>query len=709
MKKLINVRVPLFLAVAFILGIYSCYEWHLGDFYFGLVVAILLVALTVCFAIKRYGVTKIVVAMLIFAILGFGIARLSLYRMERCEANGEHVTITGRVCDLNRSASHNAVYYLEKCTLSDGQSLTGRVQIKTYDSQLETGDIVTVSGQLFSTHPVKANVETHLIRNNIRYELTDAKVTEVQSGVLKLDEKIRLYIYNVTSEYMLQNGGVMYALFTGDRGVISTDVEYAFSRAGILHLLAVSGMHVGFIVTVMCFVLRRLHLHPLVECVIVVVPLFLYAYVCSFAPSVVRAITMVVCSYVARACFGRYDMLSAISWSALLILFVRPFYLFDVGFQLSFISIYGISTMFAPIDRWLNRRKINIVARYVINSIFISLSCAIASLFTVAINFGEVPVLSALLNVIVIPIVSIAFMLGIFGLIPSVFHYLLLLSDYLLSVVVACAKLFAQLSFATVAIYAVAISVLILVVVLFVFGGFVNFGKLGKRIFYPICAILLIASVIFAVVPRLTRDQAYVSVTDNSAVVATVSSDEGALILDFNDYSNIYKASSYLQQFRLDSCSVYITDGSRASAEALDLLARLPVDKVYILDADSNGLITEKFAQRGVSVVNQLPNSTTGNAIKVQSHFDARLVGVSISVDEIDICVAYGSGDAVDDLKEKGINADVYILPSVNAYCSSGALTITPYQRDIEYNYGANKYGNFTIAQKGDRIYLSFR
>ena len=710
MKKLINVRVPLFLAVAFILGIYSCYEWYLGDFYFGIVVTALLVSLVVFFTIKRYGAQKIVIAMLIFSMLGFGIARLYLYRIDKRETNGDYVTITGRVCDLNRNTSQNSTYYIEKCTLSDGRKISGRVELRAYDVELKTGDVVTVSGQLFSTHPIKNNVETYLIRNNINFELTNAKVTAVQSGALKLDEKIRGYIYNVTSEYMLQNGGVMYALLTGDRGALSDAVEYAFTRAGILHLLAVSGLHVGFIVAIICFALKRLRLHPLVECTIVVVPLFFYAYICAFTPSVMRAIVMVVCSYVARACFGRYDMLSAISWSALLILLVRPFYLFDVGFQLSFLSVYGIATLFAPIDRWLKRRKINKFIRYFVKSVLVSLSCAVANVFTVSMNFGEVPVFPALLNVVAIPLVSIAFTLGIFGLIPSVFHYLLLVADYILSAMVSFAKAIAQLNFATVAIYSVAISTVILVVALFVLGGFVNFGMLGKRIFYPICAVLLVVSMIFAVVPKQTRNQAYISVADNSAVVATVSdSGEGALIMDFNSYANVYSASCYLQQFNLTSCTLYITDSSQSSAEVLDLLARLPVNKVYILDADGNGLIKDTFVKRGVSVVNQTSNSTTGNAIRVQSHFDAYLTAVSITLDEIDICIAYGSSGIVDGLMESGITADVYVMPNANATSSIGVMTITSYQSNIDYNYGANKYGNFTIVQKGGKMLLTFR
>ena len=711
MKKLINVRVPLFLAVAFILGIYSCYEWYFGDFYFGLVVVLMLVILAVFFSIKRYGMRKITVVMLIFVLLGFGITRLSLYRMQNREVYGEEVTVTGRVCDLNRNRSKNGVYYLEDCTLSNGKNLAGRVQLVIYSQELETGDIITVSGNLSSTYPIKSNVMSYLIRDNINYELTKSNVIAQQSGKMKLNEKVRKYIYDTTQVYMLRNGDVMYALLTGDRGAISNEVNAAFSRSGILHLLAVSGLHVGFIVFIICFALKRLRLHPLLECAIVVVPLLFYAYICAFTPSVMRAILMVMCSYVARACFGKYDMLSSISWAALLILLIRPLYLFDVGFQLSFLSVYGIVTMSAPIARWLNKRKINKFLRYIVNSLVISLSCGVATIFTVAINFGEVPVFSALLNILAIPLVAVAFVTGIFGLIPSVFHYILLLPDLILSIVVACAKALAQLSFATVVITAVAISTIVVVVALFVFGGFVNINKLGKRIFYPMCAVLLVCSIILSVAPRSASNQVFVAFENNSAVVATVSqSGEAALILDFNGYNNVENAVSYLKKFKLTGCTVYISNCTGATVGFVDILVSLPIDKVYILDTSGSETIEFEFTNRNVSVIHQSPNSTTGNCVKVQSHFGAGLLGISVKVDEMDICVAYGNSSTVTELIESGIVADLFVLPEANAtYSERNVLTLTPYQSNLSHNYGANKYGNFTIRQKGAKMYLSFR
>lgn len=712
MKMLINVRAALVIAVAFILGIFAFYESLFGDVYFGLAVALFLVALCLFF-VFRGRFWKFTLVTLIFAILGFGLTWLSYAQISSNEMNEQAVTLSGRVADLGRNGD-SYTFYLEDCVDASGKSISGRVRFGYSDenTEIRTGDLLTISGTISSTYPIKSEVETYYIRNSIRYELSDVELVSIETGELKLDEKIRKYIYDVTQDYMGENGSIVYALLTGDRNAMSESSEWAFSRAGIVHLLAVSGLHVGFIVTVFCFALRRLRLHPLVEGAIVVVPLLFYAYICGFSPSVMRAVVMVVCSYIARAVLGRYDMLTSISLAALVILFVKPFYLFDVGFQLSFLSVFGIATVYISVDIQLQKRKINRVLRSVINAFLLSLSCTVATLCTVALHYGEVPVFGVIVNLVAIPLMSVVFVLGFIGLIPSVFHYVLVVDDFLLKILVRLAEAVAQLSFATVSVYVVGLSTLITVVLLFVVGGYVNLSKLGKRIFYPVFCLLLVLSFVFAVIPKKASNQAYVFVTDDGATVAAISDSREAVIVgDFADYAAIYKAVDYLRKFRLDSCNLYISQYSSIRNEAVELaVGSLPVDTVYVLDAQDNDSVTDYLQARGIDVVYQFPNSTTGSSVRVRSIYDAELRAVTVNVGNMNICAAYGSESQVTNLLDFNLNADIYILPTaVRAYSDAKLPFITYYQSNMIYNYGANKYGNFTIKQKDDRILLNFR
>ena len=236
-------------------------------------------------------------------------------------------------------------------------------------------------------------------------------------------------------------------------------------------------------------------------------------------------------------------------------------------------------------------------------------------------------------------------------------------------------------------------------------------GKIGKRIFYPLCVVALVCSMLFSTLPKSARNQAFVSVSEGSAAVAAVSQGgQAVLITDFNEYDSVHNGVSFLQKFKLTGCTLYISDCSKATAPALELVCNLPIDRVYILGADDSELVETQFAKRGVQVLHQLPNSTTGNTVKVQSYFAAGLVGVSIAVDKIDICVVYGDNDRVSGTLASGISADLFVLPDVKTTPTQiDAVTLTPYQSKLNLNYGANKYGNFTIGQKGGKMYLSFR
>lgn len=714
MKKLINVRIPLFCAMGLILGIISCHKQLCGNFYFGVILLVLLVVGLVITAVfkRSYQVFAVLLA---FAFVGFGIAQLSYHTMEGNEAIEREVVLQGRVCDVGRNGeSLGPTYYLESCVdLSSGEKLKGRVRITYFnydDLALEVGEVVTVAGTMYSTYPVKTSVQSYYVRNRVYFELSNSTLQDRKAGKLKFDETVRRYVYETAMEFAPENGGIIYALLTGDRNAIPDDVVDNFQRAGTIHLLAVSGLHVGFIVAVICFVLKRLRLKPLVECAIVSVPLLFYAYVCGFSPSILRALAMTVCLYLSRAVLGRYDLLTSLSISAIIVLFPTPYALFDVGFQLSFLSIFGIATLHTPIMRLLAKRKINKFAKYLLNAFLLSLSCSLATLFTLAVNYGQVPLLGVFVNLVAIPLVSVIFVISIFGMLPWFFHYLLVASDKLLVALVWCNEQVSNLSFATASISALAISVAIAAVLLFVLGGFVNLNKLGKRISCAVCALLLAATVVATLVPRRAENRAYVSFGYGNSVVAAIS-DEGEAVLvgDFSDVSATTFAVRFLSKYRVENCTLFATDYSRAvGASVRAALNALPVDKVYTLTKATNDSITQIFEQNGVSVVSQMPNTTVGASVTVRSIYDGGLVAVNVNVLQIDVCLVTSNRGSLLQIWNR---ADLYVLGNgvdVDKFAQADFTTFSSYQTNFAHNYGANKYGNFTIKQKDDRIIFNF-
>ncbi len=708
----VNPRLPVVAAIAFAVGIFAFYELLFARFYVAAIAAALLAVVLLFGIIKRNGVWKIATVAIVFALAGAGGATLCYRSTVANEVYPKQVVLTGRITDLRFNGDDVPyVFYLEDCADEEGNKYDGKVRtLFSGGSYLNVGDIVTATGFVSSVYPVKGEVNTFELRNKVRYELNDSRLLNVGGGKMKADETIRKYIYDVTFNYMPDSNGLLYALLTGDRNAVTDNEQWAFGRAGIVHLLAVSGLHVGFIASLFGLLLRRFRLRPWIEGLIVIVPLLGYAYICGFSPSVTRAVVMLVCGYICKTMCGRYDMLSSTAWAALTVLAIRPFDLFDYGFQLSFMSVIGIAALYIPLERFLVAKNVKPIWRRVIATFAVSACCVAATLFVIVLHGGEIALFGVLVNIIAIPIVSVAFVLGIFGLLPWVFHWLLFASGGLLRFVTLCAETVASSPFAAVKFDVTVWAVFLLIALMFVAGGFVRLTKLGKKIFYPVCCALLVLSIAGAYFPKTCDNRAFVFSTEGDFVVAAMSDKgEAAIVSDFSDYYAVSDAADRFKNYNAE-VTLYITHLSRANCNAVKaVVKRCNVVKAYVQNSEANDSVTRWLAEAGIPVVRQYPNSETGNGVKVRSVFDADLAAVTVEFGSANICIAYGDARRVADVFEMGLGADIYLLPEVGEAVENRlAVTVTSLQYAIESNYGANKYGNFTIIQKDDTIKLSF-
>lgn len=712
MRKIVNFRAPFFIAIGLISGIFSFYEFLFGDFWFGIAaLAIFLVIGVLLFVFKsksRIGMLAVISAL----VIGFFLSQLNYYLLSKDEALGQDTVVTGRVTDICRNGTNSSAYYLEECVDEHGNKYNGRIQTYIFDGSYQTGDILTVRGKLHSVYPIKEPSQTYYLRSNIRYELITERVMLRTDGKMKLDEIVRKYIYDSSTEYAPLNGDVLYALLTGDRDAMDREKLNDFKAAGIIHLLAVSGLHVGFLVAVFGFVLKKFKLHPLIECGILLVPLMLYAYICNFTPSVIRAIVMVICTYLARMAFVRYDLLTSLSFAAIVILIISPFNLFDVGFQLSALSVFGIATVYSSVNRWLTKRKLPKIVRYLVNSLILSASCSFATFFTLQLNYGYAPVLGILLNVVVIPLVTVSFVAGLVGMLPWIFHYVLFVVDWVLQAVVVMARWVAHLSFATASVPALAVTTLVVVIWLFVLGGYVNLRKLGKIIANCTLAAALALCIGLSFVKVAPENQVHVTYGYDDTMCAVMSSDgTTAIVGNFSDRYAYALTVNYLSRYDVNSCVLYVTDYGACDSDIVnDALSYLPIKSVYKLDFGYNAAVDDVLYDYEVPVYQQAWNVTTGDGVKITSVYDGGLRAIIMQTGDIVATSVYGNDYSVANYLDLGVYSDVYILQNANyEYSVNNLTTLSFYQSPLPYNYGSNKYGNFTIRQKDGTISIKFR
>lgn len=713
MKKLINSRYPLVCALAIILGIFCAYKIYFGKVIFAVVtfaVAVLIMTLLALFGGKKF-VSAIL--FVVVAVLAFVRTEVAFVPFTTQQVIQRQVILEGRVCDIGRNGEKLNVLYLEDCTdITDGTHYRGRIKLAVYNGQdYDTGDTVIVSGLLSTAYRVKNDVDTTFVRRNVKYEFEDGKVQAVKNGKLKLDESIRLYIYDCCQSYAPQTADVAYSLLTGDRNALDNLTETAFVRAGIIHLLAVSGLHVGFVVAVLCFAVKRFRLRPLLELAVLLVPLGFYAYVCAFTPSVIRAIVMLCCVYVSRALFGRSDTLSSLSVASVIILSVQPLYLFDVGFQLSAMSVYGIATLYSATERLCNKRKISKYLRKVISAVGVSVSCTVATLFCVALNYGQVSLVGVAVNLVAIPLISLAFVLFAVGLLPWVFHYVLTLGNYVTYVVVQLAKWVASWNYSVVQLPSTVIAVIITLIIMFVLGGYVNIGKLAKWITCCVLITVLATSVVLSALPKHCTDRVdvFAGYSDNTVVVMN-SYGEVAIITNCSDGYNVQDIVDYVNGYGYGSCILYLHGLDNADVAVVQTLSQnIFVDKCYLLDTALPDFVKDNFAERSVSVIHVPKNQLIGERIKVQNVYDGALAGIVMSLDNVTVAKLVGGEVVCNNFTNVRNDVDLYVTNTVTqTFADKNLPTIGKFQTNYLHNYGANKYGHFTITQKDGKIVLSF-
>lgn len=150
--------------------------------------------------------------------------------------------------------------------------------------------------------------------------------------------------------------GLARALTLGYRQEITPRAQLAFSRTGTMHVVAISGAHVGVVALLLLTLVRATGLSQPRWPWVMTPLLVLYALGTGMSPSAVRACLMAICFYFAYSCWRQPDALSSLSLSALIILGVDPSQLARPGFLLSYTVVAGLITLFPRVRVALHRR-----------------------------------------------------------------------------------------------------------------------------------------------------------------------------------------------------------------------------------------------------------------------------------------------------------------------------------------------------------------
>lgn len=211
----------------------------------------------------------------------------------------------------------------------------------------------------------------------------------------------------------------------GYRAELAEDLKSAFLATGTVHILAVSGGNVALIALVALVIAGLARLRRRLAFAAAVVAVLFYAWVTGSSPSVVRASIMAIVVLTAGVTGRRADVFQSLGVAAVLLLVLDPRALFDVGFQLSFLSVLAIVIGSPLLEPWLNRLpeefRDHDVVRAVVQLLAVSAAAQVGTLPLTMSIFGQVSLVSVVANLAVVPLSGVALVLGVIELLVMPF------------------------------------------------------------------------------------------------------------------------------------------------------------------------------------------------------------------------------------------------------------------------------------------------
>lgn len=237
--------------------------------------------------------------------------------------------------------------------------------------------------------------------------------------------KKKLNSYSFSDEEL----SIFYALFLGEKQYITQELRSNYSKAGISHILAISGLHVGILIVLFSFILHPINLiknGSFYKLILSTLLLWLFALFTGFSTSVVRAVTMYSFVAVGISLQRKTPTYFSLITSMLVLLIVNPLSLFDVGFQLSYSAVFAIIWLH-PIFKKFYTSNYNIVT-YFYNLLTVSLAAQLGVLPLSIYYFNQLPGLFLITNLIAIPSL---FLILIFGITTIVCSFIFSIPDIL--------------------------------------------------------------------------------------------------------------------------------------------------------------------------------------------------------------------------------------------------------------------------------------
>lgn len=347
---------------------------------------------------------------------------------------GNQCSVTATVKSVNTSQDFLSLYTFDIQSINGTSVKPTAVVEFEYDAELEVGELVfgdftvdKIDAYSFSSTYYKA--KDIMLYLHSPSEVTSEPSTENLSiKIEKLNQKLSR---TITKNIKGDAGDLVAALLLGNKDLLDDSIVRDFRRAGLSHILAISGMHLSVLIFFFDFILKKLGFYKIIRGGIVIPTALFYVALTGFASSTVRAFVMTAIVYLAFVLQDDSDLLTTLFFALFVILAISPNSVYDIGLWLSFLAVVGIfvAQHFINIltellytkarrknsaDKYaikksrgrLSVRKIKITI-YIFSSLIITFFANIFICVPAWLYFNEISLISLFTNLIAAPLVTV--------------------------------------------------------------------------------------------------------------------------------------------------------------------------------------------------------------------------------------------------------------------------------------------------------------
>lgn len=341
------------------------------------------------------------------------------------------VIVQGKIYKIENTAFGTNIY-LKGVEVENGEKSVSvkRIFVNTEKiPNVKIGNIIKVRGKLrqFEEAANKGNFDSRKYYLSLGFygkieagtiEVINSEYSGIRQGLYELRMEIIERLEKLCSDnkgifsIINNKNGIIGAIILGDKTDLDSDIKELYSVSGIAHILAISGLHISFIGMVIYRLLRR-RFRFLFSAAVSIPVVLSFGIMSGFGISTIRAIIMFILKIIGEVLGRKYDAITAISLAGLVLLVQNPFVVCNSGFQMSFGAIIAIVLILPIVEEILNTDN------KIIKVLSANFTISLVMNPILAWNYYELPTFSFLLNIVVVPLMSVVIVSSIVGIFCS--------------------------------------------------------------------------------------------------------------------------------------------------------------------------------------------------------------------------------------------------------------------------------------------------